>query len=168
MTRGNKRLNLFIAPLAPFLDPGSLAFEQPEKYGYRVLFRTLDEHRQALVQPSWKHSLNYETEWMTRQQIVETTYEAMIRLIRVKDKYGLIHGTAAEAANRRLETAREMAQRIDDIMTRGDQDELRLLKPQIDEINMSPSANWEELKLPVGMVRVRFLRSLWAWLTGRL
>ena len=53
----DKRLFLFIAPLAPFLDPGSPAFENPERHGYHVLFKTLEEHRQALVQPSWKYSL---------------------------------------------------------------------------------------------------------------
>jgi len=84
--RGDKRLSLFIAPISPFLDPGSLAFEQPEHYGYRVLFRTLEEHRQALLSPSWKYSLNYETEWMTRHQIAETAYEAILRLNRLKVK----------------------------------------------------------------------------------
>ncbi|GAH70653.1 unnamed protein product, partial [marine sediment metagenome] len=47
--KGDKRLSLFIAPLSPFLDPGSLGFEQPQRHGYRILFRTLEEHRQALV-----------------------------------------------------------------------------------------------------------------------
>jgi len=73
----------------------------------------------------------------------------------------------AQAENHRLESAREMIQRIDEIMSQGDHEKLDLLKPQIDEINMSPSTHWEELKLPVGSVRVRFLRSLWSWLTGR-
>ena len=41
---GNKRLSLFIAPISPFLDPGSLGFEKPERYGYRLLFRKLEEH----------------------------------------------------------------------------------------------------------------------------
>ena len=52
----DKRLSPFISPLAPFLDPGSLAFEHPQHYGYRLLFRTLEEHRQALVAPSWKYT----------------------------------------------------------------------------------------------------------------
>ncbi|MBM3120008.1 MAG: TIGR04190 family B12-binding domain/radical SAM domain protein, partial [Chloroflexi bacterium] len=55
--KGDKRLSLFISPLAPFLDPGSLGFEHPERYGYHILFRTLEEHRQALVSPYWKYSL---------------------------------------------------------------------------------------------------------------
>ena len=165
--KGDKRLYLFIAPLAPFLDPGSLAFEQPEKHGYHVLCHTLEEHRQALAQPSWKYSLNYETDWMTRQQIVDTTYEAMTRLNRLKAKYGIISEQMTQAENKRLEAAREMAQRIDDIVSQDNYEELPHLKARIDEINMSPSTHWEELKLPVGPVRVKFLRSLWAWATGR-
>ncbi|HEY49879.1 MAG TPA: TIGR04190 family B12-binding domain/radical SAM domain protein, partial [Dehalococcoidia bacterium] len=48
----------FISPLAPFLDPASKAFEEPEHYGYRLFFRTLEEHRQALESPSWKYMLS--------------------------------------------------------------------------------------------------------------
>jgi len=164
--KGDKRLSLFIAPLAPFLDPGSPAFEKPVQYGYHILFRSLEEHRNALVQPHWRYSLNYETDWMSRQQIVDTAYQAMMRLNRLKGEYGVISEQMAQAENRRLESAREMMQRIDEIVAKGDREKLDLLKPQIDEINMSPSTHWEELKLPVGSVRVRFLRSLWSWLTG--
>jgi len=84
--KGGKRLSFFIAPLSPFLDPGSLGFEQPEYYGYHIFFRKLEEHRQALLSPSWKYSLNYETKWMTRQQIVDTAYEVILRLNRLKAK----------------------------------------------------------------------------------
>jgi len=165
--RGDKRLYPFIAPLAPFLDPGSPAFEQPEKFGYHILFRNLEEHRQALVQPSWQYSLNYETDWMSRQQIATTSYEAMMRLNRLKGEFGVISAATAQAENNRLEAAREMAQKIDDILARGDDGELWLLKPEIDRINMSPSTHWEELKIPVGPGKLRFVRSLWLWATGR-
>ena len=110
--KGDKRLSLFIAPLSPFLDPGSLGFEQPERYGYRILFRTLEEHRQALLSPSWKYSLNYETEWMTRQQIVDTSYEAILRLNRLKAKYEIIPKEMSEAGEQRIQAAWEMAHRI--------------------------------------------------------
>ena len=167
--RGDKRLSLFIAPLAPFLDPGSLGFEQPHRYGYRVLFRTLEEHRQALLSPSWKYALNYETEWMTRQQIVDTTYEAMLRLNRLKAKYGVISKQMAEAGEQRLEAASEMIHRIDDILSSGNyQDEkLSHLKAEIDRINASPVSGKTELELPVGLVKIKPLRSLWSWLTER-
>jgi len=109
--KGDKRLALFIAPLSPFLDPGSLGFEQPQRYGYRVLFRTLKEHRQALLSPNWKYSLNYETEWMTRHQIAETAYEAILRLNRVKAKHGVISGAipleAGDRQNKQVPGERE-------------------------------------------------------------
>ncbi len=58
---GSGRVHPYISPLAPFLDPGSRAFENPQKYGYRLFYKTLEEHRQALLAPSWKYMLNYDT-----------------------------------------------------------------------------------------------------------
>ena len=83
------RVHPFISPLAPFLDPGSRAFEDPARYGYHLFHRTLEEHRQALLAPSWKYTLNYETDWMTRDELVESTYEAASELNRLKAEYGL-------------------------------------------------------------------------------
>ncbi|HEX7587992.1 MAG TPA: TIGR04190 family B12-binding domain/radical SAM domain protein, partial [Anaerolineae bacterium] len=77
---GDGRLLPFISPLAPFVDPGSLAFEAPERHGYRLFARSLEEHRRNLVAPSWKYVLNYETRWMSRDGIVASTYEAGGRL----------------------------------------------------------------------------------------
>ena len=166
--RGDKRLSLFIAPLSPFLDPGSLGFEQPERYGYHILFRTLEEHRQALLAPSWKYALNYETEWMTRQQIVDTTYEAILRLNRLKAKYGVISKQMAEAGEQRLKAASEMVRRIDDILSKGSyQDELSRLKAKVDEINMLPVSEKAELELPVGLIKLKLWRAFWFWMTGR-
>ena len=51
-----------IAPLAPFIDPGSAIFEDPEKYGYRFFYKTLKEHRQAMLMPSWKFALELRDE----------------------------------------------------------------------------------------------------------
>jgi len=166
--RGDKRLSLFIAPLSPFLDPGSLGFEQPERYGYRVLFRTLEEHRRALLAPSWKYSLNYETEWMTRQQIADTAYEAILRLNRLKAKYRVIPRGMAEAGERRIEAASEMMRRIDDVLAEDNsQEELSRLKAEVDRINAFPVSEKTQLELPVGLVKLRPWHLLWSWLTGR-
>lgn len=164
---GDKRLCFFMAPLSPFLDPGSLGFEQPEKHGYRILFRTLKEHRQALLAPSWKYSLNYETEWLTRQQIADTAYEAIRRLNRLKAKYGLISKEMAEIGERRLEAASELMHRIDDILVRGNHDELPLLKAEVDKVNAFPVSEKIQLELPMGLVKLRPWRWLWSQLTGR-
>ena len=166
--KSDKRLSLFIAPLSPFLDPGSLGFGQPQRYGYSVLFRTLNEHRQALLSPSWKYSLNYETEWMTRHQIAETTYEAILRLNRVKAKHGVISKQMAEISEHRIKAASEMMHRIDNVLSEEDyQEKLTRLKTEIDRINMFPVSEKIQLELPVGLVKFRLLRALWAWVTGQ-
>jgi len=166
--RGDKRLSLFIAPLSPFLDPGSLGFEQPERYGYHILFRTLEEHRQALLSPSWKYSLNYETEWMTRQQIVDTAYEAILRLNRLKAKYGTISKPMSEVAEQRIKAASEMAHRIDEILAKGNpEEELANLKAEVDKINAFPVSEKAELELPVGRIKLKPLPALWSWVTGQ-
>jgi radical SAM superfamily enzyme YgiQ (UPF0313 family) len=165
---GDKRLCLFIAPLAPFLDPGSLGFEQPERHGYRVLFRTLAEHRQALLSPSWKYSINYETEWMDRNQIVDITYEAMLRLTRLKARYRNIPQKLAEDGQRRITAGWEMMHRMDELLAGGNLEaELPHLKPLVDEINAYPASDRIELELPVGWIKLKPWRALWSLVTKR-
>ena len=101
-------LSAFISPLAPFIDPGSAAFEEPEKHGYRRLFNTFEEHRKALLSPTWKGALNYETEWMTRDGIVEASYEAGAELNRLKLRHGRVDGRTAGEVERTNALAREV------------------------------------------------------------
>jgi B12-binding domain/radical SAM domain protein len=165
--KGDKRLSLFISPLAPFLDPGSLGFEQPEKHGFHVLFRKLEEHRQALVSPHWKYSMNYETDWMTRQQNVDTSYEAILRLNQLKEKYGVISKEMARISDHRIKTARELGHTIDDLITKGDYIAIERLKPQVDEINWYPVAEKIQLEVPPPFIGLRPFRALWSLMTGK-
>ncbi len=87
--RRDSRIYTFIAPMAPFLDPGSRIFEDPSGYGYTKLYKTLREHKEALYQPCWKLYLSYYTDWMTRDEIAETTYDAMIRMNELKAEMGV-------------------------------------------------------------------------------
>jgi B12-binding domain/radical SAM domain protein len=150
---GDRRLIPFTAPLAPFLDPGSLAFEKPEQYGYRLHCRTLEDHRQALLAPTWKHILSYETEWMDRDTIAATTYEAGRRLNRLKARYGIIPQEKADETEDRIQRALALMERIDHLIaTRSPQEverEMQALKDQIDRANTSTVCNKEELDVPV-------------------
>lgn len=116
-----KKLFPYISPLAPFVDPGSRVFENPEKFGYKLFCRTLEEHRRALLQPSWKLMLNYETKWMSRDQIVESTYQAALQLNGVKYKHGLIGKETFEGIGRRIEQARNIIQAIDQELEKNPQ-----------------------------------------------
>jgi B12-binding domain/radical SAM domain protein len=106
----------YISPLAPFLDPGSRGFEQPEKHGYRVLFRTVEKHRQALAAPAWKYTLNYETDWMTRDDIADITYEAALLMNRLKVDYHLQDEHAARQIEQRILLEQDVLHKIDEIV----------------------------------------------------
>lgn len=108
------RLQFFNAPLAPFLDPGSRAFENPA-LGYQVADRTLAGHSQALLQPSWKATLSYETDAMTREEIVAASYEVARRLNELKLRHGLIERTTHDAVQRHLRAAQFAMQTVDAI-----------------------------------------------------
>ncbi len=157
------RLFPFISPLAPFLDPGSEVFEAPERFGYRGFCRTLEEHRQALEQPSWKYILSYETEWMSRDEIVESTYEAGLQLNEIKKAWGLISPRKAEDVASRIRKARLLIRQIDDILTMSEsslrEKFLRALKPHVDGANTSTVCDKEELNVRLGLLNLRLLGS---------
>ncbi|MGB2853576.1 MAG: hypothetical protein WBC55_03905, partial [Dehalococcoidia bacterium] len=83
-------------------------------------------------------------------------------------KYGIISKQLAEAGERRISAAREMMQRMDDMLACGNlEDELPHLKPMIDEINWLPVSEKAQLELPVGRIKLKPWRTLWSWATGR-
>jgi B12-binding domain/radical SAM domain protein len=150
------RLIPFTSPLAPFLDPGSRAYEHAERYGYIRHASTLEDHRRLLLQPSWKHILSYETKWMSRDTIAEVTYEAGFRLNRLKRDVGLISVAKAAETAARIAEARLLMAEIDRLMVHSSELELaaalRALKPRIDHANTSTVCDKEELDVRSGLV----------------
>jgi len=108
----DRRLSCFISPMGPFLDPGSRVFEEPEKFGYKLFARTLEEHRKLLVQPTWEKILSYETEWMTRAELVDATYDSGERLNQLKLQYGRISKRRAETVAGRIRSARALRKQL--------------------------------------------------------
>ena len=83
-------IHLFTSPIAPFVDPGSLAFEMPEKFGYRIFAKTLKDHYQLLENSkSWVDSLNYETKWLSRLDIGKLSLEAGFLIAKMKKEKNL-------------------------------------------------------------------------------
>lgn len=105
-SRFDRRLSAFITPMAPFIDPGSDGFADAEAHGYRLRARTLAEHRALLESGDWESMLNYETDWMTRREIVDASYRAGERLNVLKRRYGRISDERAG----RVDTRRRAAQ----------------------------------------------------------
>jgi B12-binding domain/radical SAM domain protein len=172
--RSYNKLFPFISPLAPFLDPGSTVFEAPERYGYRLLHRTVEEHRQALTAPSWKYILNYETEWMDRDEIVSSTYEAGKRLNRLKAEFGLIDQKTAESVELRIEGAVRMMKEIDRIMSLPNAKEREIelesalnVRLSLHTYSMSTVCEKKELEWPTRFIRMNFIKILKTLLSRR-
>jgi B12-binding domain/radical SAM domain protein len=152
---GDARLACFISPMGPFLDPGSRGFEDPERYGYRLFARTLEEHRQLLVQPTWESMLNYETRWMTRRELVDATYDAAERLNALKERYRRIPRREARAVARRIAAARSLRARLDAAGTEGAADARAELEGEIRRFSVSTVCDKRELFGPRHLVNFR-------------
>jgi B12-binding domain/radical SAM domain protein len=146
---GDKRLSCFISPMGPFIDPGSRGFEQPERFGYRLFARTLEQHRQLLIQPTWEHILNYETKWMTRRELVDATYDAAERLNELKIRHGRLSRRRGRRVARGIVAARALRARLDAGIARGDAgDAAAALKGEISRFSISTVCDKRELFWP--------------------
>jgi clorobiocin/coumermycin A biosynthesis protein CloN6/CouN6 len=97
-----------ICPMVPFLDPGCRFFEEPERHGYRIFHRTLEEHRRAMVEPLWHRRLNYETQWLDRRQLQDVSYEAIARLVEIKGEYGVLPAAFCKAILETIDETRQL------------------------------------------------------------
>ncbi len=98
-----RRLDVYVSALAPFIDPGSLAFTYPERYGYHLRCRTLEEHRRAMREPQWWDTLNYESEALPRLELARAAIEAEMRITRARADAGLYPRRFARRELKRLE-----------------------------------------------------------------
>ncbi len=159
---GDHRLLVFISPMAPFLDPGSLAFENPESYGYRLKTNTLEGHRQLLTQPSWKYIMNYESFYLKPDELVDSTYEAALGLNALKEKYGAVDEATARHVEKRIKKAREVMERIDEIVEKFEAEErnkqLASLKRDMERYSMSTVCEKRELQWKHPLQRFKVLK----------
>ena len=155
---GDRRLSCYISPMGPFLDPGSRGFEDPERFGYRLFARTLEEHRQLLVQPTWEHILNYETKWMTRRELVDATYDAAERLNELKIRHGRISTRRGRKVAANIAAARALRARLEaTLASGGDPDGDTELRGEITRFSMSTVCDKRELFWRRGWSQFRLL-----------
>ncbi len=100
----NSDLNVYMSPMRPFLDPGSIIYDNPEKFGYTIFFNTFKDYERALMAPHWKDSLNYETKWLSKSQLVDISYKATRELITVKQKTGKLPPVISNAMTDKIDS----------------------------------------------------------------
>jgi B12-binding domain/radical SAM domain protein len=170
LVRGRIRVVPFISPLAPFLDPGSMAFEHPDRFGYRLRFHTLEEHRQAMLAENWKEMLNYETLAMDRDAIVESTYLAAIGLSRLKAEYGLFKKRETAQVIRRAETEMKLLKDFNPSLSLPEPERRRsfvFIRRSLRGAGGDSICRKEELNMPVSAFRIQLVNLLRLLLTGK-
>jgi B12-binding domain/radical SAM domain protein len=172
MNKFDTRVVPFILPYSPFIDPGCIAYEQSEKLGYTILLKTIEDYRKALLSPSWKYALNYETKWMTRDEIVDCTYQAGLRMNKLKMECGMIDDQAFKRTEERIKRAIELTATVDEIMEINDetvqQERLMQLKPEFDTMLDSVIHEKAQLDWPAGKRNLRFFPLLKAMIVESL
>lgn len=104
----NMEMHAFLSPLTPFLDPGSLFYEMHDKYGITLRAKTLGDYYMLLDQgKSWEDYLNYETSEMTREDLVNVTYEAGKMMAQVRERLGLITKTEMNRITKNIDAYRD-------------------------------------------------------------
>jgi clorobiocin biosynthesis protein CloN6 len=108
-----KRVTPFVCPMLPFLDPGSEIYDNAEKWGYSIFHTTVDDHVRALQSMNWKDRLNYETIWLSKEELVNTSYEAVRALTLLKRKYGRLPEGIANGIVNLIDKTRALLAEID-------------------------------------------------------
>ena len=97
---------------------------------------------------------------MTRDEIVDTTYQAALRLNRIKAAFGLIDAKMAAAIEERIKEAVLMMKRIDEIVKEKDtavrDEKLNELQPAINKLSISTICETDEIKWPAGKRRFNY------------
>ncbi len=118
------------------LDPGSLAFDFPEKHGYKVLFGNLEEYIQALSGPSWHQWRNYETNLLNKDGILQLIFQAIEYGIDRREEAGFWDEFHATVERSQAEADRIAVDEVDRIMNLSDRAEresrLQSLRDKID------------------------------------
>ncbi len=124
------------------LDPGAMAFDSPETYGYNLRYRSLKEYIAALSQPSWHQWLNYETEKLAINDLVDVILDVNEFAIDEREKYKLYNLDTAYLERIKVETDRVAVQAIDQLedMPAGPEKEARLkmIRKSVDNLLENP------------------------------
>jgi clorobiocin biosynthesis protein CloN6 len=101
--------------MIPFLDPASTFFEHPNDHGYRVYYRSAEEHRRGMERASIINRINYETAWLSRADLVHVGFRAVRRLMEAKADLGYLPGSWVREYNRRIDDALEFIDVVHEI-----------------------------------------------------
>jgi B12-binding domain/radical SAM domain protein len=120
------------------LDPGSIAYEHPAKFGYKMLYTSFNEMQQRLASPSWVDWINYETQYMTRDRLVESMFKATEVWIDMFERYEIFDGARAYSARMRLRLEKEITREVQNALKNPDKEARSERLKELDQIYQDP------------------------------
>ena len=145
-----RRLKFFVSPLGPFLDPGCEAFEDAS-LGCKSFYRSLEDHRQALLTRTWRSILSYETDSMSRDSIINASYDVASALNELKFRHGLIDSAVYRRVASQQKATKELMEQVEDALKLPESErESAILRIQsrIEEAKMDTLFSKRELDWP--------------------
>ncbi len=106
------------------LDPGSLAFDAPERHGYVLHFKNLEDYIRGLSLPAWHQWVSYETKHLDKERIVQLIIDSLEYSINLREKLGFYSKSEAETARYCfVKASRDTIDMVDRTMNVQDEEE---------------------------------------------
>jgi B12-binding domain/radical SAM domain protein len=104
------------------LDPGSLAFDLPNSYGYKLLFKDFEDYVKGMSLPSWHQWISYETKHLDREAIARQTIDSLEFSINLRERCGFYSKSEADTARFCfVEASKETIEVVNETMGIGDE-----------------------------------------------
>ena len=143
-----QELNRKLEEFASYTDNLEEVFENPEQFGYRLLFKSLEEHRRAFYARHWSQYLNYETVEMNRETIAKASNNAILKLAELKYERGKLSEKELCHVQEAVTLVKNGDSNVDHIVHR--REELYPTKNFLKLIRLKPKTVYYFLKLLFG------------------
>lgn len=95
-----------------FIDPGSPIFEDPEKWGYHIEYRTIKDLKKNLEKPHWSQCIGYHTQWLSKDEFVDMILYVTERTNRIRLTQNPVHAPHYLLNIENMELNRELVDRL--------------------------------------------------------
>jgi B12-binding domain/radical SAM domain protein len=120
------------------LDPGSIAYENPAKFGYKMLYTTFNQIQQRVASPSWVDWINYETRYLTKDQLVESIFKATEIWIQLFETYEIFDEARAYSERMKLRLEKEITREVEDVLKNPDEKARSQRLKELEQIYQDP------------------------------
>lgn len=157
-----KRVTPYICPMLPFLDRDSIFYDHPEQFGYKIFHRSLEDYANALLSMNWTNRLNYETDCLSREELVAVTYETIRAFTLQKGEYGYLPKGICRMIVKRIDDTVALLHEITEYEAMQDSEEKieigKLIRKKIAVYNKQAFRNVQSQQRPLDL---GFCRHQW-------